>query len=388
MAKLYLHIGLHKSASSSLQLTCAGNRATLQRQNIFYPIFNCPGTNYDNINNHSVPLFSLYTTHPESYPINVCWGISDIASVNQAYTQQLEQALQRNEDLLLSGEDIASLDADELSNCINDLSSSGRELVVFACVRSPYAFHCSQLQQQVKDGVAMSPVGLCPQRHRIHKLKQVFGESLHWIPFAEACRHAQGPVGTFLEFCGIDPTTITIHNSNEGRSAELVRIQNLMNHHQPRIRDNALNPQHIRLRPFQGSRFLLQPEELADVTDHLNTENAALEELLGPGFGDPDRPTSDGSFASAFPALTYSLTALIGLLLQQKTPPIRSHLSLQDVQHFLLEDCDEAELRRALSLDPTDLIQPLLEAKTTTTTNSFPESLVPMAQQFINRLYN
>ena len=246
MAKLYLHIGLHKTASSSLQLSCASNHATLQKQNIFYPLFHCPGTNHNKINNHSIPLFSLYTTRPEAYPINVHWGIDDIAAINQTYTKQLQQALECDEDLLLSGEDIASLDADELSNCLKDLSSSGREMVVFACVRSPYAFHCSQVQQQVKDGVAMNPVGLCPQRHRVSKLKQVFGESLHWIPFADACRHAQGPVGKFLDFCGIDPTTITIHNSNEGRSAELVRIQNLLNHQHPRIRDNALNPQHIR----------------------------------------------------------------------------------------------------------------------------------------------
>ena len=387
MAKLFLHIGLHKTASSSFQLSCAGNHTMLQKQNVFYPLFRCPGTSYNKINNHSIPLFSIYTTQPESYPINVRWGVDDISAVNQSYTQQLQKALERDEDLLLSGEDIASLESDELSNCLDDLRNSGRDLTVFACVRSPYAFHCSQVQQQVKDGVAMNPVGLCPQRHRISKLKQVFGESLHWIPFAEACRHDQGPVGAFLDFCGIDPTTITIHNSNEGRSAELVRIQNLLNHHQPRIRDNALNPQHIRMRPFQGSRFLLQTTELAEVTDHLNTENAALAELLGPGFGDPDRPTSDRSFASTFPALTYSLTALIGLLLQQQPTPIRSHLSLQDVQHFLLEDCDESELRRALSFDPMDLTQPLLEAKTTTA-NSFPEPLFPMAQQFINRLYN
>ena len=387
MAKLFLHIGLHKTASSSFQLSCARNRSTLLKQNLNYPLLDCPGTSHQKINNHSIPLYSLYTSHPEHYPVHLRWGVHDFQPVNRSYQQQLEEALNQGEDLLLSGEDIASLEADELQRLVGDLRSSGRQLVTLACVRSPYAFHCSQVQQQVKDGVAMNPVGLCPQRHRISKLKQVFGKSLHWIPFAEACRHAQGPVGAFLDFCGIDPTTITIHNSNEGRSAELVRIQNLLNHQHPRIRDNALNPQHIRLRPFQGSRFLLQPEELAEVTDHLNTENAALEELLGPGFGDPDRPTSDPSFASTYPALTYSLTALIGLLLQQKSPPIRSHLSLQDVQHFLLEDCDEAVLRRGLSLDPMDLTQPLLEAQTTTA-NSFPESLLRMGQQFINRLYN
>ena len=387
MAKLYLHIGLHKTASSSFQLSCASNIMQLYKQNLNYPLFECSGTGYQNIHNHSIPLFSLYTSRPKHYPVHLRWGVNDFQAVNRSYQQQLQKALNQEEDLLLSGEDIASLEADELQRFVGDLRSSGRELVIFACVRSPYSFHCSQVQQQVNDGVAMNTVGLCPQRHRISKLKQVFGESMHWIPFAEACRHPQGPVGAFLEFCGIDPSTITIHNSNEGRSAELVRIQNLLNHHQPRIRDNGLNPQHIRLRPFQGSRFLLQPEELAEVTDHLNTENAALEELLGPGFGDPDRPTSDPSFASTYPALTYSLTTLIGLILQQQPAPIRSHLSLQDVQHFLLEGCDEAELRRALCLNPTELTQPLLEPKTTTT-NSFPESLVPMAQQFINRLYN
>jgi hypothetical protein len=387
MAKLILHIGLHKTASSSFQLSCAHNFATLKKHNFLYPLFHCPGTSQNKINNHSIPLFSLYTKHPEHYPVNLLWGIQDLQPVIGSYQQQLDYALNQECDLLLSGEDVASLETGELQRLLIDLRKSARELVVFACVRSPYAFHCSQVQQQVKDGVAMNPVGLCPQRHRIIKLKHVFGDSLHWIPFSEACRHEQGPVGAFLDFCGIDPTTITIHNSNEGRSAELVRIQNLLNHHEPRIRDDALNPQHIRLRPFRGSHFLLQPEELAEVTDHLNTENAAIEELLGPGFGDQDRPTSDSTFASTFPMLTYSLTALIGLLLQQRTSPITNPLSLQEVQHFLLEDCDEAELRMGLSLDPMDLIQPLLEA-TTTTSYAFPESLVQLAQQFINRLYS
>ena len=387
MAKLYLHIGLHKTASSSFQLSCAGNHKTLQKQNIFYPLFHCPGTSHNKINNHSIPLFSLYTTRAEVYPINVHWGIDDIAAINQAYTQQLQQALECDEDLLLSGEDIASLDADELSNCLNDLSSSGRELVVFACVRSPYAFHCSQIQQQVKDGVAMNPEGLCPQRHRIRKLKQVFGESLHWIPFSEACRHPQGPVGHFLEFCGVDTSTLSIHNSNQGRSAELVRIQNLLNHQQPRILEDVLNPQHIRLRPFQGSRFLLQPKELNEVSDHLNTENTAIEELLGPGFGDTERPTSRISFGNTFPALSYSLTALIGLLMQHHRQPIRTHLALHDVHNFLLNDCDEAHLRQALVHERDELIQPILEYKSTTS-DAFPDALIPLAQQFIKRLYS
>ena len=385
MGKLFLHIGLHKTASSSFQHTCAANHRSLLRQDLHYPLFDCPEASQKNINNHSIPLFSLYTTKPERYPVHLRWGIQEIQAVNEAYQQQLEQAIDQKNHLLLSGEDVASLESEELQRLLSDLRSNGRELVVFACVRSPYAFHCSQIQQQVKDGVAMNPEGLCPQRHRIRKLKQVFGESLHWIPFSEACRHPQGPVGHFLEFCGVDTSTLSIHNSNQGRSAELVRIQNLLNHQQPRILKDILNPKHIRLQPFQGSRFLLQPEELAEVNDHLNTENTALEELLGPGFGDTVRPTSCISFGATFPALTYSLTALIGLLLQQQTPPKRNHLSLHDIQNFLLNDCNEAHLRRALVLERNKLILPILEYKSTTS-DAFPDALIPLAQQFIKRL--
>ena len=387
MAKLYLHIGLHKTASSSFQLSCASNQAELLRQKIAYPLFACAGTSQKEIENHSIPLFSLYTQDPSQYPINLRWQVPNLEVTNESYQEQLRHALNQKNDLLLSGEDIASLEPDELSHLRNDLEASGRELVVFACVRSPYAFHCSQVQQQVKDGVAMNPAGLCPQRHRIKKLVTVFGDSIHWIPFRKACQHSQGPVGSFFSFCRIDSTNISIRNSNEGRCAEHVRIQNLLNHQQPRIRDGQLNPQHIRLKPFEGSRFLLTPCELSAVNDHLNTENAELERLLGPGFGDPDRPTSNESFGSQYPTLTYNLTLLIGLLLQQQASPIRTTLSLQDVQHFLLASCDEADLKHALCNTATTSFK-TLSSKTTSSANDFDQSLVPLAQQFIRQLYN
>jgi len=385
MAKLFLHIGLHKTASSSFQLSCDTNRSELLKQNIVYPLFDCLNTNHQQINNHSIPLFSLFTSHPEHYPVNLRWNIQNIQSTNDAYREQLNKFLNKEEDLLISGEDISSLQEEELNRLLEYLTNSGREIVAYACIRSPYDFHCSQVQQQVKDGVAMNTVGLCPQRHRIAKLIQVFGKSLHWIPFAEACHHPQGPVGSLLNVCGIDSSKFFISNSNEGRSAELVRIQNLLNHQQPRIRANSLNPKHISLLPFQGSRFLLQPEELAEITDHLNTENAALNELLGPGFCDLNRQTASSTFASSYPALTYCLTALIGLLLQQQTSPTRTRLSLHEVQHFLLKNCDETALRKAILLDSVKLIELLLEPKTTID-EFFPETLVPLAQQFINCL--
>ncbi len=385
MSKLFIHIGLHKTASSSLQRTCHFNRTKLNKQGLFYPLFACPGTDHKEINNHSIPIFSLYTTHPENYSINVRWKIQDVKAINHAYRQQLDEALGCKEDILLSGEDIASLETHELSRLLTDLRKTGRDIDVFASVRSPYEFHCSQVQQQIKDGVAMNTVGLCPQRHRITKLKKVFGESIQWIPFAKACGHLQGPVGTYLYLCGIEPTRIMIQNSNEGRSAELMRIQNVLNHHQPCIKDGKINPKHIRIKPFKGSKFLLSKSELSEIKDHLNHENAALEKLLGPDFCDIERPTIDSFLKPRFPLITYGLTALIGLKLHQIPDPFNNNLSLQDVHRFLLEDCEEQMVRQVKDIDEHRIIK-LLTSPTTVTTKIFPQELINLAQEYISRL--
>ena len=220
----------------------------------------------------------------------------------------------------------------------------------------------------------MNPAGLCPQRHRILKIKKIFGNSLHWIPFTQACRHPRGPVGTFLEFCGINPTTIEIHKSNEGLSAEVIRIQNLLNHNQPRFIDGKLNPRYIRIKPFKGKSFLLSAEELTKIESHLNAENTALEELLGSGFSDEERPTDKNPFDSEFPAITLGITALVGLQLQQQLSQVHTNLSLQHVHQFLLEQCSENDLRTAMGIKKIDMIHPIMQPFKTNS-NSFPKEL-------------
>ena len=159
------------------------------KQNLNFPLFDCPE---QTTRSTIIPSpFSLYTKHPDRYPVHLHWGFKT-SRRSTSYQEQLDQAINQKHDLLLSGEDMESLEADELQKLLGDLCGCGRELIAFACVRSPYAFHCSQVQQQVKDGVAMNPAGLCPQRHRIRKLKQVFGSRC--IGFhSEACNIPKVP---------------------------------------------------------------------------------------------------------------------------------------------------------------------------------------------------
>ncbi len=118
MKKIYLHIGLHKTASTSLQESCAVNHGSLSSQNIHYPVFSCSGTSYQSIHNHSIPLFSLFTTSPEAYSVNIYWGVNDIEAVNNNYRKQMEEAFESQHDILLSGEDIGLLNANELSSLL------------------------------------------------------------------------------------------------------------------------------------------------------------------------------------------------------------------------------------------------------------------------------
>ena len=82
MKTCYLHLGLHKTASSSFQQTCAANIARLQQERLHYPIFSCPSAKPSRlkISNHSVPLRSLYEQNPAEYHINKRWKIKDIDS--------------------------------------------------------------------------------------------------------------------------------------------------------------------------------------------------------------------------------------------------------------------------------------------------------------------
>ena len=102
MKTCYLHVGLHKTASSSFQQTCAASIKHLSQEHLHYPIFSCPTAKPARlkINNHSVPLRSLYDHNPSEYHINRRWKIKDIEQTNRLYKMQLDQVLNSNSSII------------------------------------------------------------------------------------------------------------------------------------------------------------------------------------------------------------------------------------------------------------------------------------------------
>ena len=110
------------------------------------------------------PLFSLFSQSPEKYPVNIRLGLKNLDWIHQHYREQLQAAFSSTNDLIISAEDIGSLEINEIQSLLEFLLETGRDVHPFAVVRDPYTYHCSQLQQQIQSGVPMQPWNHCPQR--------------------------------------------------------------------------------------------------------------------------------------------------------------------------------------------------------------------------------
>jgi hypothetical protein len=286
MKKLYLHLGFHKTATSSFQETCKKNAEELSRQGYLYPIF----VNIENqymVANHSIAISSLFREAPELYHMNLTWRIQDVKRVNKGYLSQLKKFLNDDRDLIISGEGISNLSERELKNLFSEISNSGRRIIPIACVRSPYEFNCSALQERIKHGNFVDLSNWKTQIPKIENLEKFFDCGIKYIPFKPSCKHPKGPVGYLLNYIGIDDSNIELVNCNEGATNLWVRMQNLLNEAQPKIIDNKLNDDWEKLDFNVGEeKFALTEEEFKQIEKACEQENLYFADKFGEEFCD------------------------------------------------------------------------------------------------------
>ena len=297
----YIHFGLHKTASTSFQESCANNTKILEDNGIYYPIFLCRPANKLKITNHSIPIFSMCVHNPSEYHVNKRWGISDkIEAVNSSYKRQLEAHLGSAKNLLFSGEDISMLGEARLSRFIDKIKDYGYKIKATALVRSPYSMLCSQLQETIKGGKYTNLISLNNSSRSSHenqingkanilkKLQLVLNESIGFHSFERACADTFGPAGyLFREFLGLDPAKFEYTKGNESYSNLTVRLQNEFNKINPAFDNKKMNPSHLKLDSsidhnfkFSG-KFLLTEHEHSLVKEFLDGESEALYKLTG-----------------------------------------------------------------------------------------------------------
>ena len=272
----YLHLGFHKTGTTSFQHFCSKNRKELSERGITYPIFSAKEYRQDlpfDLENHSIPLYSLFTREPEKYYFNKISQITDVRRINQSYYNQLVSQLSKAENFLVSGEDLATLHPDGLISLCTLAQNEGYTIKPFAFIRPPFALLNSAIQEQIKNGIYWPIIGLnrAPQSldikkvgvrndiSRIKNLIHIFGESIKFIPYERACNHSKGLINYLLSevLClnSIKNIDFSIEaHKNSSRNNLWTRLQNQVNKNEPLIKNNMYNTNHYKIRQFEDSK--------------------------------------------------------------------------------------------------------------------------------------
>jgi len=215
--KIYLHIGLPKTGSSSIQSTLflKKNQILLQRSDYLYP--RSLGVN------HSYPIVSAFFDNPYIHWVNKSRGLTfeEIREYNQKKLELLKFEMKKFKPLylIISGEGIPDLTEQNLirlKNYLLTLTENRVNISIIVYVRNPVDISVSEIQQRII-GSDTEDTALLEMKKRIssyfrdsiEKFNNIFGKgSIHLYKFEQAIKHPFGLVGHFLEAIGFDETAI------------------------------------------------------------------------------------------------------------------------------------------------------------------------------------
>src|SRR5688500_10321695 len=172
---IYLHIGVHKTGTTSIQQTMKRQREMLLEHDINYLGMR---------ENHGAVILSLLSDAPERYRRNVDKR-RDTPEKAAAHNERNEQELlellsaNRSSKLLISGEGLSMLPPASVAKLKEILDPYADAYRIIVYVRDPYEFTSSSVQQHFKAGYALGdpnlPLTLPRYRQKIDKYIRLFG---------------------------------------------------------------------------------------------------------------------------------------------------------------------------------------------------------------------
>lgn len=322
---ILLHIGMHKTATTSLQASLAG--------------FSDGRVRYADLGraNHSLSLITAFSQSPEQHQFFARRGTGpeDLADRREAELARLHAALATPEPvLILSGEGLTDLSGAEVQAMGRMLGRHCDQIQVLAYLREPIGFGSSAYQQRVKGGRDSFDVPRPKYRKRFGKFLRVFGsDAVEFVPFAPKAFRNGCIITDFCDRIGVDADQVPKRRSNESLSAQTVALLRLFNARgvksrgtpeRARARDMLIN----QLAPAFPGRFAFAPDLVRKA--QVKGDLAWIEDQAGFALPDPSDPPEDavGSLAELDARAKSAAPALVALLEQQGLEPANSPLNM------------------------------------------------------------
>ena len=302
MKHCFLHVGFHKTATTSFQLTLQHNRERLEQEGILLPKFQ--GKKQRLSANHSGQIRDLFDKNNKNL-----WEKSIFTNkpadarrkTIEEHCKSLNCLLEQHQDILISGEGISTMPKNSLIRLTSKLEEHGFLIKPFALVRAPYGYLTSALQQTIKNGKHHPLVGLTQTQDiasnhdfkipsslkSINSLNQVFGERMHYIPFKQATSYPGGPVlfllKEVLQLKQADQYKLI--NANESKSNASTRLRNFLNLQQPHADQGELKDLFKAISPkSQKQKFLLTEQEFLLIEQEFKQIKSEIRSKLGKAF--------------------------------------------------------------------------------------------------------
>jgi hypothetical protein len=333
MKQLILLAGLHKTATTSIQQTCAANQGALFRAGFAYPVMADPK---EQAASNNTRFLNWFRQDPAKMGLQgqFKWTQADLGSRDQWLAQLATELEKLPNNLLMAGEGVSLFSADELSDMKGWFAQHGWEIRLVCHVRHLSSWIHSMIAQRVTSPVRLSIPQAIEEyrrygsivRHRIETMKQVFPKS-EFYSHEQAVQHASGPVGFFFDKVGIKPSgPVRFVRANEGSGDCTTRVLSLINEKFGRFdaagelnREFFGNPRFIdAVKAIAGPKFRLRPAEVAPILPLLEADNEWLKSNLGPQFHDPRI-----EFANASIEWTTEGLAQFERILAAVPPPVR-----------------------------------------------------------------
>jgi hypothetical protein len=283
MTKCVIHIGMHKTGTSSIQKSLAGFRD----QAFCY-------AGLGRSSNHSVAMFSLFSDTPGRHHSNSALA-ADPAGM-KAFVRAVEQDLATAirtagaRTLIISGEDIGKLGAPELKRMRDRLRQDSEDIRIIGYVRPPRSFITSVFQQMVRSGgrprFELQQVRPRYQR-RFEKFDTLFGSDRVSLKLFDRQRLTGGDVvEDFCNTLGIALPRERIVTSNESWPRQSVCLMFQYNRH---CDDKGIRPMKgaeakrllALLPPLGQDKFTLAPALLEELIADQQDDIAWMEARLG-----------------------------------------------------------------------------------------------------------